>query len=323
MTTSGTYVFNQNRDQIIRAAYRKVGAIAAGEIPSAQLIQDGADQLNSMVKYWMASGIHIWTETEAILYTQMGQSVYVLGTNSPDHSATIYTTTSLTSNIPQGTTIIQVASNYQITNGVNIGVILNTGQVFWTTVASFSGLSVTLAAPTTDSSAAGNNVYITSPNIVRPLRIPQVRRWDSLSQIETPLVQMSRLDYFALPEKNILGTITQYYYDPQGGANNVGLLYVWPTAADLIQNNLKFTFLRPIQDFNTAGNDPDLPQEWINPLVWNLAYLMAPEFGVSTEVYAMIKEQAVTSFAEVQGWDREPESAFFGVNFTQGSYGSM
>lgn len=321
MTTSGTSTFNYNRDQIIRASLRKLGAIQAGETPGPQLIQDCADQLNSMVKFWVASGIHIWTETEAILYTQIGQAQYPLGSGTPSQASTINNVTSLIANVSLGATSIQVLSNFNVSNGIGIGVILDSGAVFWTTVSSFSGTTVNLAAATTDSSTAGNLVYVVSPNIVRPLRIPTARRWNTLSQIETPLIPLSKNDYDALPNKNLTGTVTQWHYNPQGGANNFGVLYLWPTPADVVNNNVKFMFYRPIQDFNYASDTPDLPQEWINPLVWNLAYNMAPEFSVPSEVFQMVKEMATTTFAECQGWDREPEPTYFGVDFSRMGWG--
>lgn len=321
MTTSGTSIFNYSRDQIIRAALRKVGAIQAGETPGPQLTQDCADQLNSMVKFWMASGIHIWTETEAILYTQVGQAQYPLGINTPTQASTINSTTTLSANVTLGATSIQVQSSFNVSNGIGIGITLNTGAVFWTTVSSFSGLTINLAAPTTDSSTYGNYVYIVSPNIVRPLRVPTARRWNTLSGIETPLIPLSKNDYDALPNKQQTGTVTQWYYNPQGGANNFGLMYLWPTPADVVNNNVKFMFYRPIQDFDNPGDTPDLPQEWINTLVWNLAYEMGPEFGVPQDVYAMIKERAAMTLEECRGWDREPEPTYFGVNFDRMGWG--
>lgn len=317
MTTSGNYGFNLTRDKIIRAAARKVGAITAGETPGSQLTQDFADQLNSMIKMWMSSGIHIWTETEAIMYTQLGQAAYPLGTGSPTAATTINATTTLTTGFLQGTTVIQVASNFQVSNGVTIGVTLDDGTVFYTTVASFSNLTITLAAPTPDSSTFGNFVYVVSSPITRPLRIPAARRWNTLSGIETPMTPLSRIDYFNLPEKNLMGTITQFFYDPRGGANTTGILYLWPTPSGVSNNNVKFTWLRPIQDFTSAADTGDFPQEWINTCVWNLAYNMAPEFGVPSEVYLMLKDQAKETLELAQGFDREPESTYFGVDFTR------
>lgn len=317
MTTSGTSSFNETRDQIIRAALRKIGAISAGEIPGAQLVKDTSDQLNSMVKSWEGQGIHIWTETEAILYTSINQISYVLGTNSPDHTNSINSTTTLSANVNQGSTTIQVASTASVAIGNAVGVILNDGLTFWSTVVSFTSSSITIALATTDSATAGGFVYLGTSNIVRPLRIVSARRYDQIAQLATPMMWLSRIDYFNLPNKNTSGTITSYYYDPRGGATNTGILYLWPAPVNSVNNNLEFTYYRPIQDFNVSGDTPDLPQEWLNTLVWNLAMEMAPEFGVPADVYSIVEKRALMSLEEIKGWDKEPEPSYFGVDFSQ------
>lgn len=321
MTTSGTSTFNETRNQIIKAALRKCGAIEAGETPGAQTIRDASDQLNAMVKHWSASGIHIWTTMEAVLFTQINQAQYVLGTNASSQTAEVYTQTTLQADVDVGALVIVVASNSNVVVGVTIGVTLDAGTIFWTTVAAVSGTTVTLAAAMTDSSTLGDYVYITSPNIERPLRMPAARRWDQVSNIETALIPLARLDYDALPNKNALGTVTQFYYNPRGGATNAGLLFLWPTPNNTTSNAIKFTWYRPIQDFNAPGDTPDLPQEWINTLIWNLAMEMSPEYGVPMEYYGIIKDRAESTLELVQGWDREPEPTYFGVNFNQMSYG--
>lgn len=317
MTTSGTTAFNENRDTIIRGALRKCGAIAAGEIPGAETTNDCALQLNSMVKALMATGIHIWTETEGVLFTQVGQAAYVLGSGSTDHASTTYNLSLLTANAALNATALAVSSITGATTGASIGVTLTTGLVFWTTVASASGTTINLATGITATAANGANIYLPGTALVRPLRVPQARRWDLTGTffIETLLTPLSRFDYHALPNKTSTGTITQYFYDPQGGANNQGIMYLWPTPSAVMPNNLKFTFYRPIQDFNVAGDTPDLPQEWLNTLVWNLALQLAPEFSVPTEVYGMIKEQAASSLELAMGFDKEPESTYWGVDF--------
>lgn len=317
MATSGTVTFNYNRDQIIRGALRKISAIASGETPDSQTVQDCADQLNAMVKAWMATGIHLWTESEAILFVQIGQPSYVLGPGSGDHSTQVYTQTTLATAAALNATSISVVSNTNVANGGNIGVTLNSGNIFWTTVTTFSGTAVNLTTALTDSAPAGGQVYVASPNIDRPLRIPAARRWVAVSNIETPLIPLSRSDYRNLPNKLQTGMVTQYFYDPRGGANTTGQIFLWPTPVDTTNNNIKFTYYRPLQDFNTAANTPDFPQEWIDTLMWNLAKKMAPEFDCPPQRYQMIAAEAATSLDLVSGWDREPESVYFGVNFEQ------
>lgn len=318
-STSGTSTFNYNRDQIITSAARKLGAIASGETPTNSLVSDFSDQLNIMVKNWDATGLHIWTETEATLFLQSNQFSYTLGGTTNDHCALTYTATSISSGALDGATSIQVSSITEIGNTDFIGVTMDDGTLFWTTVnGAPSGSTVTLAAALPDTAAVGNPVYdyTTANAILRPLRIVGSRRYNFSSKIETPMILMSRLDYRNLPNKNNNGTPTQMFYDPRGGANNQGVAWVWPNPPDTT-NAINFTWQRPLQDFDASSNIPDLPNEWLNAIIWNLAYQMAPEFDCTAQRYAMLKEMSQGSLDLAMGWDREAESYLFGFNTDQ------
>lgn len=317
MTTSGTTTFNQNRDQIIRAAGRKIGAWAAGEIPDAQTTQDFADALNAMVKRWNTIGIHIWTESEASLFVQPNQVSYTLGAGSTDNVTDSYSSTTTTAAASLGASTLTVTSSASMVAAQYVGVVLDDGTIQWTTINTLpDSTHVTIVTPLTDSVASGNDVYFYTTKIVRPLRVPFARRYNIRSAIDTPMMTLSRKDYRDMPNKTSTGTMTNFFYDPRGGANTTGQLFIWPAPPD-VTSIMKFTYYRPIQDFNVAGDTPDLPQEWIDTLIFNLARLMAPEYGVPAEQYALIKELAAETLDQVTGWDREPESISFGVNFDQ------
>lgn len=319
-TTSGSYSFNYGRDQIIKSALRKLGAIASGETPDNNTIQDCADQLNILVKAWNASGIHIWTEEEATLFLQPAQVSYTLGGTTTDQAAwgnPGYVATTLSSAAASGATSISVGAITGIANGNNIGIVLTSGTIFWTTVSGApSGTTVNLTAGLSGAAASGNAVYAYATAVQRPLRVVSGRRYNFASAIDTPLIDLSRLDYRNLPNKTTTGKVTQWFYDPRGGANNQGIISVWPAPADAT-DGIKFTWFRSIQDFNTAGNIADLPTEWINALVLSLAYAMALEYDVPPQRYAIIQQQAAEALDLAMGWDREDTSTFFGVNFDQ------
>lgn len=317
MTTSGTVTFNLNRNQIILSALRKIKAIASGEVPDAQTVQDCADQLNSMVKSFAATGLHIWTETEATMFLQAGQFSYTLGAGSTDSATETYTATTLSSAAALGASSIVVASATGIATTYNIGVVQDAGTIFWTTVNGAPvGTTVTLAGPLTDSASAGNAVYIYQTKIVRPLRVVAARRFQFASLLDTQMLGLSRIDYRNMPNKQNIGVITQWFYDPKGGANATGSMYVWPAPSD-VTSAVKFTWWRPLQDFNTSANNADIPQEWLDALVWNLAYRMAPEYDCPPAQYSMVKEQAAMTLQNAMGFDREPESYLFGFNADQ------
>ncbi len=322
MATSNTYSFNYGRDQIIRAAYRKIGAIEAGEIPSAEMTLDGADALNMMVKEWEATGIHVWEEVEGVLFLQPGQIQYTISPISADYSTQGgYASTSVVS--IAGTALV-VSSATGIGLNYLIGIMSSSNVLFWTTVAGISGTNITLTAAPTFPVSGGVAVYAYAPGNsatsvgigIKPLRIPQGRRLYLSSNIFTSMMPMSRKDYYDQPNKNSPGTITQFYFSPR---LVTGQLSVWPSPPDS-SSAFEFTWLRPIQDFDSAGDTPDLPAEWVSTLVFNLAIELAPEYGVPAEVYQMVKTAAAEKLDRLMGWDREDTSVYFGVDNSQMGY---
>jgi hypothetical protein len=314
MTTSGTSTFNYTRDQIIRRSFRQLGAFASGETPDAQSVQDASDALNALVKEWDALGIHLWTESEGVLFMQPGQVQYALGPGSTDRATQTnppnFVQTTLTANVANGASSVSLSSIANILSGDTVGITVDNSFLFWTTVnGAPSGNTITLTNALTDSATSGNVVLDYTAPILRPLRVVAARRFNLLSQIDVPMILMSRLDYRDLPNKTTPGTPTQVFYDP---LLTLGQMYVWPAPVSA-QDAVKFTWYRQIQDFNTPANTPDLPQEWINALVWNLSLEMTLEYDVPPQRYEMIKERAAVSLDRVTGFDREPESIRFGV----------
>jgi hypothetical protein len=314
MTTSPSFTYN--RDQIIRRALRQVGAIQSGETPGAQENQDAIDALNAMVSAWQASGLHLWKETEGVLYLQPNQIKYGLGGTTTDQSAITSTihTSATTAAVASGA-VIPVASASGITVGDNFGVMLATNVLFWSTVTNVSGLNVTLASSVPSAVNSGAQTYDYTTKIIRPLRIVDARRNYIPSSIETPLVLMSRLDFRELPNKLNTGVVTQLFYDPQ---LSTGYVWVWPAPLDSL-SKINFTWMEPIFNFNTAADQPDFPVEWYNALVWGLAEEIMLEYDVSPQRAAMIAAKAAKTLDLASGFDREPESLLFGVNFDQTS----
>ena len=317
MTTSGDNAFNLNVNQIVKMSMRKVGAISAGETPDNQSVLDFTDQLNVIVKALVATGLHIWTETEATLFLQPGQIAYTLGGSTGNNCTETYTATTLSVAASAGATSISVVSATGFADTYYVGIILNNGTIFWSTQSGApSGTTITLSTPLTDSAPNGAAVFVYAANIIRPLRVVSSRRYAFEGAIDTPMQLISRIDYRNLPNKTNAGVPTQSFYDPKGGANTQGVFYVWPAPVN-VYSAIKFTWWRPIQDFIASANTPDLPTEWLDALIWNLAYKMAPEYDCTPNRYNMIKEQAALSLDLVMGFDREPESYLFGYNTDQ------
>lgn len=315
-------VYSPQRDQIIIRALRQCNAIETGETPGPQEISDANDALNAMVAGWQATGLHVWTETEGVLFTQPGQIRYALGGTNADQSCTDanWTQAALSAPAGQGATTVSLASVTGIGDGDNIGVMLSSNALFWTTVSGApSGNNVTLAVAL-PSTAPLNAIVIDYPvanKLTRPLRIPNARRFYLPSLIETELTVSARLDYRDLPNKYTGGTITTFFYDPQ---QTTGYMWLWPAPQDSL-SACKFTFYSQLGDFASAADSPNFPQEWLQALTWGLADELVPEYGVGEGRAQKIAQKAAYWLEIAQGWDREPESYNFGVDFDQSGRG--
>lgn len=308
MPTSGTVVYNNTGDEIIKAAFRKLGLVAQGEEPTAEMVQNARGDLNRLIKAWQAQGYHLWTISEAILFLQPNQQKYSLGSGGDNSTLTSgLVSTSLSVAASSSDTTVTLTSVVDVTNGKNIGIILDSGVTLWTTVVgSPVGSVVTIATPLPSVAAAGQTVYAYTTKVTRPSRLVQGRvQVDTTNEIEMTI--LSDTDYFMLSNKSAAGVPTQYYYNP---TLDNGELYIWPTA-QTSNYAIKFTFESYIQDINTITDNPQFPSEWLKPLVWNLAEEIMMDYGVDDSTALKVSAKAAAALDEALAYDQENASVIF------------
>ena len=150
--------------------------------------------------------------------------------------------------------------------------------------------------------------YTLSP--VRPLQILSARL--VRNGIELPMWEMTREEYDYLPNKATTGTPTQFYYDRQ---REDALFYIWPVLATASGETIKITYEREIEDQTQLSVVPDIPGEWWEAVVYNLAAKLADDQMVDAP---MIKAQAAQELRMAAAFDREG-SVYFGCE--PGQYG--
>lgn len=312
MATSASSDYNPNRNAIISRAARIIGAIKAGETMGAQEVTDFSDALNAMVKAWVASpNMRVWTVSEATLFPQVNQVKYALASGGADHATETHYSTTLSAAAAAGATTLTVASTANMTVSDYIGIVLTSGTIHWTTLSSKTSTTVTIASGLATAAASGKYVFNYTTKIVRPLKITDARLYNIAGGTETSLGPMTaRLDYRNLSSKTQTGNINQVFYDPQLAT---GYLYLWQPVSS-VQDLVKFTWHRPIMDFDSAANTADLPQEWIRAIVWNLADEMQDEYDVPEPKSSRISARASGYLADVGGFDREAESIYLGAD---------
>lgn len=295
----------RDRNNIIESALRKIGALAADEPPTAADILDGAEALDDMVKNWQASGAHLWTENDAVLFVQPGQAKYQLGGTTTDHATESFTDTTLSADAATSDTVITLTSTAGLLVADKIGIKLDSGDLHWTTIASLGPTTITDAMPS--AATSGNVVYYYTTDIDKPLRVPDARRRRSGQDIE--MIKMGRIDYLNLPNKFEQGTPVQFYFQPK---KSFSFMYLWPTAAS-VETVIPFTYYRPIAVFDTSATDADFPDEWIEVLKFNLALRLAPEYGVNVPQEVAIL--AATLKADTGEWDQDAADVDFQFSF--------
>lgn len=146
-------------------------------------------------------------------------------------------------------------------------------------------------------------------------RMMSVRRRIStgVNANDTPLAELSRQDYDYTPNKNATGTPVSYYFNPQVTTRT---LYIWPTAATLVaaSTTLEYTYQRVINDSDALNDVVDVPQEWLDCIVYNLAVRLARANGQADDqprAFEDLKSEAARLLAVLSQDDQEDGSLYF------------
>lgn len=320
MATSSSFNLVATRDDIIETALGHIGALEPNVEAGTNELTDASRVLNYMVKNWQARGINIWATERVYVFLQKDTSEYSLGSASGDwHSTTEdpingYTTT--IADAAKSATDIEVESSSGMTTGDTILLETDNNDLHADTIASVvDSENITITTGLDFAMESGLYVYHYTNKAERPMQIlsasvVQAPSTDSDSRVlsdEFPVHLMTRKEYHELTTKTADGQVTQLFYQPTIGTSpnpGSGTLFVWPQTDD-VTDYLKLWVQRTLADFDAASDNPDFPQEWYDPLTWNLALRLCPGYGVSSEVYNMVKEMAITTLLDAEGFDSE------------------
>jgi hypothetical protein len=161
LAVSGSYNFTRTRNELVFGALRCINALASGETLSSEELTDAVEAMNMMIKTWEAAGVGIWLLQECTLFLQADQVEYTIGPSSTsDHwTATPYKTEIATAaSASDGTVTVDDDAN--ITDGDQIGVETDNGDIHYTTVNGTPAANVVTLTTALDYAAAvDNHVY--------------------------------------------------------------------------------------------------------------------------------------------------------------------
>jgi hypothetical protein len=141
-------------------------------------------------------------------------------------------------------------------------------------------------------------------NIDRPLRIENARKVITGTE-ETPVRIISRSEYMNLPSKDTDSEPVAVFYDPQ---LSLGVLYVWPSPASTY--SIKFSGKQYIEDFDASTNTPYFPTEWLDAIVYNLAFRLCPMYEVTGEDRNTLGAMAREFLFDAENGDQEQGSLY-------------
>src|ERR1019366_8742860 len=163
MATSGSYSFTVNRDQILRMAALNLCKLDELEQLSPQETIDMSMFLNMLVKQWQgkadfAPGLKMFTRRRGHLFLSgiTGQSP--VSSSSLGWTNT-YVQTTTTGLISAGASSFTVASASGMTVGDHIGVDQDAGTLYWSTILTIVGTTITIAGVVVSQASSGAMIY--------------------------------------------------------------------------------------------------------------------------------------------------------------------
>jgi len=278
---------------LITRAMKDIGALAAGEVPTADEAQDGFDMMNDMLDQWSNENMMVFYKTEIIFPVVQNQIQYTIGPGGQVGSA-------FTGSI-SGTTLT-VAANSVTKGAITIGQTLSgSGIAAGTKIVGFNsgaggnvneGGTYTVSKSQTVASTTISGYY------QRPLTIESAFVRVTTTSNGVPIYG-GGLDYpvavFALEQYEMIGLKSlngpwpkAVYYQP---SEQLGTIYVWPNPA---QGEMHLFAYTQFQAFSNLTDTLQFPPGYVNAIRFNLAERLMPMFGKVNQL-AMAKIEALAA----------------------------
>ena len=291
---------------IITRAMKDIGAVAAGENPTADEAQDGLDMLNDMCAQWSNENMMVFYRTELIFNTVQNTVQYTLG---PSGSVGATFTGSIAGNV------LTVPADGVTAGAITIGMtITGSGITSGTTIVAFNtGAGGNVIEAGTYRVNIPQTVAATTitANYQKPLSIDSAFvRINTTSNgqpilnggLDYPVAILALQDYEMIGLKTLNGPWPKaLYYNPNEESGN---LFVWPSPSQgemhLFANTL---FTR----YGTLYEDVVLPQGYSMALRWCLAERLMPMYGkVNGTQIQMINAYAAQAKATLKRTNMSP-----------------
>jgi hypothetical protein len=291
---------------IITRAMKDIGAIAAGEVPTADEAQDGLDMLNDMIAQWSNENMMVFYRSEIIFQTTQNQVQYTIGP-SGQMGATF--TGSIAGNV------LTVPANGVTAGGINIGMTLSgTGITAGTRIVAFqtgAGGNVNeggtyTVSPSQTTASTTITAYYERPLTIESgfVRVATMQGGSNIAggYLDYPLTVFSLEEYESIGIKQLNGPWAKgIYYQP---SELLGTIYVYPNPS---QGELHLFTQTIFREFQSLNDTIQLPQGYNMALRWCLAERLLPMFGKVNQIQiGMINAYAAQGKATIKRTNMRP-----------------
>ena len=291
---------------IITRAMKDIGAVAAGEVPTADEAQDALDLLNDMLAQWSNENMMVFYKTEIVFPTIQNTVQYTLG---PGGSVGANFTGSIS-----GFTLT-VPANAVTSGAITMGMtITGSGIAAGTTIVGFGtgaggnvneGGTYTVSKSQTVASTS-INAYYERPLTIESafVRVATMQGGSSVAggYLDYPVAILSLEEYESLGIKQLNGPWAKMiYYMP---AETLGTIYVFPNPS---QGELHLFAETIFRQFQNLTDTITLPQGYNMALRWCLAERLMPMFGkVNATQITMINGFAAQAKSTIKRTNMRP-----------------
>lgn len=163
------------------------------------------------------------------------------------------------------------------------------------------------------SLTSGNNIYTIGEgqtiDTPFPLKVLEAYSIGSSSSSRIPMNIISSDEYNILPTNTSSGQPLQLNYQPY---INYGQLKIWPTPDTTVANTytILLVYQAPFEYFNSSSDTLSFPEEYYLPIIYKLAVLLAPDWGIPLEDRRDLKAEAKEYMDMVDSFGTEDASLF-------------
>lgn len=132
----------------------------------------------------------------------------------------------------------------------------------------------------------------------------------SANSQDITLARINKDDYNVLPNKFSSGTPRQYWLDRLLTQK----MLLWPVPSDTF-TCLYLVVHRQIEDIGAFTNTIDVPQRWLDTIIWNLSWRTALELPeVQKDRMALLQQYAVSTLADAEDAERDASPIYLSPN---------